>query len=133
MTLGPAEAFAALLLLIIAADGQLTAEESSHLDVTLSRMHLFHGYPRDFLPQTFTKLCTLLNEVGTESLLTAAIAALPRDLYDTTYAIALDLAYVDGSIHPAEQALLERLQTSLALPAATVTLLQEATAIRHKG
>ncbi|NJO19935.1 MAG: hypothetical protein HC838_07530 [Spirulinaceae cyanobacterium RM2_2_10] len=65
--------------------------------------------------------------------MTAAIAALPRDLYDTTYAIALDLAYVDGSIHPAEQALLERLQTSLALPAATVTLLQEATAIRHKG
>jgi len=133
IALEPAEAFAAIVVLIIAADGRLAPDELSLLDTTLSRMHLFRGYPPDFLHQTFAKLCDLLLAVGATALLEAALAALPRDLYDTTYAIALDLALADDAIDSEEQQILDRLQAATGLPQTTVDLLGQAMAIKHKG
>ncbi len=131
--LGPAEAFAAIVLFVVAADGQLMPDEIELLDSTLSRMHLFQGYPVDYLQQTFAKLCDLLRSAGSEVVLTMALQALPRDLYDTTYAIALDLAYADGEVSPDERDLLNCLQAATGLPVETVTLLEQAMAIKHKG
>ncbi len=133
IALSPPESFAAILLLIVAADGQLTASEASLLEATLGQMHLFRGYPADFLPQTVAKLCQTLRVQGQEALLMAALASLPRDLYDTTYAIALDLALVDADIGPEEQQILDRLQAATGLQTEVVELLQWAMTIKHKG
>jgi hypothetical protein len=47
--LGPAEAFAAIALIAVAADGYAADSEERLLMTTLSRMQLYRSYPADVL------------------------------------------------------------------------------------
>jgi len=57
VSLEPAEAFAAITLASIAADGYLTDDEIQIMIASLSRMHLFQNYPSEALRKMFDKLC----------------------------------------------------------------------------
>jgi uncharacterized tellurite resistance protein B-like protein len=133
ITLGPAEAFAAIMLIVVAADGYLSEEEVSLLNTVLGRMKLFRSYSVDVMRRMFDKLCNLLKREGSQALFNAAMATLPHDLYDTTFAIATDLVLADGDVSPEEEALLGSLCSAMELPNEVVQQIIQVMLIKNKG
>ncbi|HBR00049.1 MULTISPECIES: tellurite resistance TerB family protein [unclassified Roseofilum] len=133
LTLGPAEAFAAVMLLVVAADGYLADDEVRLLNTTLSRMRLFRSYSDDVMRRMFDSLCGTLRRDGGNVLFDAAIATLPHDLYDTTFAIATDLVLADGQVSDEEEDLLGSLCRALELPDTLVNQIIQVMMIKNKG
>ncbi len=133
VTLGPAEGFAAIMLLVVAADGYLADDEVRLLNTTLSRMKLFRSYSDDVMRRMFDNLCGTLRREGGKSLFDAAIATLPHDLYDTTFAIATDLVLADGQVTKEEEDLLSSLCRALDLPDPLVHQIIQVMMIKNKG
>jgi Tellurite resistance protein TerB len=133
ITLGPAEAFAAIVLIAIAADGYLSDEEINLLHTTLGRMQLFRSYSGEVMRRMFDKLSGILKRDGFEKLFDAAIATLPHDLYDTTFAIATDLVLADGQVTEEEEAILASLCKALELSEEMVQQVVNVMLIKNKG
>ena len=133
IALGPAEGFAAIMLLVVSADGYLADDEVRLLNVTLSRMKLFRSYSEDVMRRMFDNLCGILRREGGKILFDAAIATLPHDLYDTTFAIATDLVLADGEVTQEEEDLLGSLCRSLELEDNLVNQVIQVMIIKNKG
>lgn len=133
VTLGPAESFAAIMLLVVAADGYLADDEVRLLNTTLCRMRLFRSYSDDVMRRMFDSLCGTLRREGGGVLFEAAIATLPHDVYDTAFAIATDLVLVDGQVSPEEEDLLGSLCRALELDDTLVNKVIEVMMIKNKG
>ncbi|MBZ8180873.1 tellurite resistance TerB family protein [Oscillatoria salina] len=133
VTLGPAEAFLAIVLIVVAADGYLANDEITLLNTVLRRMQMYRSYSGDVMQRMFDKLSGILRREGSEVLFNAAIASLPHDLYDTTFAIATDLVLADGNVSKEEEALLGSLSRALSIPQATVDKIIEVMLIKNKG
>jgi len=133
VTLGPAEAFAAMMLLVVAADGYLADDEVRLLNTTLGRMRLFRSYSDDVMRRMFDSLGGTLKREGGGVLFNAALATLPHDLYDTTFAIATDLVLADGQVSKEEEDLLGSLCRALQLPQEQVDRIIEVMLIKNKG
>jgi tellurite resistance protein len=131
--LGPAEGFAALILLVVASDGYLADEEARLLNATFSRMQLFRSYSEDVMRRMLDNLCGMLRRDGEAVLFDAAIATLPHDLYDTVFAIATDLVLADGHASREEEELLTSLCRALELPEALVSQVIQVMMIKNKG
>jgi tellurite resistance protein len=131
--LGPAEAFAAIMLLVVASDGYLADDEVRLLNVTLSRMKLFRSYSEDVMRRMFDNLCNTLRREGFQSLLENALETLPHDLYDTVFAIATDLVLSDGQVSQEEEDLLSSLCRALNLSDAMVSQIIQVMLIKNKG
>jgi uncharacterized tellurite resistance protein B-like protein len=133
ITLGPAEAFAAIVLIVVAADGYLSDEEISLLNTVLGRMQLFRSYSAEVMRRMFDKLSGILKRDGFEKLFNAALQTLPHDLYDTTFAIATDLVLADGQVSEEEENLLGSLCRALEIPDDTVSQIINVMLIKNKG
>lgn len=131
--LGPAEAFAAVALVAIAADGYAADEELNMVGSVLMRMQLFRSYSADVIRRMFNKLVGILQRNGTEALLSAAIEALPHDLHATAFAIATDISLADGTISEEEQTFLSDLYNSLDISEDTATQIIEVMLIKNRG
>lgn len=133
VTLGPAEAFAAIMLLAIAADGYLADDEVRLLNTTLGRMRLFRSYSNDVMRRMFDNLCGTLKREGGGVLFNAALATLPHDLYETTFAVATDLVLADGQVSKEEEDLLGSLSSALQLAPEQVDRIIAVMLIKNKG
>jgi tellurite resistance protein len=131
--LGPAEAFAAITLATVAADGYLTDEEAHTMMATLNRMHLFRSYPSEVLRRMFDKLCSLIKRQGFDGFIKLAVSSLPHDLYETAFAVATDLALADGEVTKEEEDLLNYLWKALAIPDETAHNIVKVMMIKNKG
>jgi tellurite resistance protein len=133
VSLGPAEAFAAIALAAVAADGYLTDDEVHIMIASLSRMHLFRSYPSEVMKKMFDKLCGIIKRQGSDALIKTAISALPHDLYDTAFAVATDLILADGEVTKEEEDLLNYFWTALNIPDETAHCIVKAMIIKNKG
>ncbi|MGK7928687.1 MAG: tellurite resistance TerB family protein [Spirulina sp.] len=133
ITLGPADAFAAIMLLVVAADGYLADDEMRLLNTVLGRMRLFRSYSVDVLRKMFDTLSGTLRREGGTALFEAALATLPHDLYDTTFAIATDLVLSDGEVSKEEEELLGSLHRALNIPQDQVNQIIQVMVIKNKG
>ena len=133
ITLGPAEAFAGIMLLAIAADGYAATEELDLLYSTLSRMRMYRSYPNEVMRRMFDKLSGIVKRNGSDALFQAAIKVLPHDLYETIFAVATDLVLADGQVTPEEEAILQSLYKALQLDDALVNQIINVMIIKNKG
>src|SRR3712207_1859608 len=90
--LGPAEAFAAIALLAVAADGYVADTEVQSVMTSLSRMQLFRSYPGEVMRRMFDRLLSILQRQGEDILLATAITSLPYELRETAFAVTTDIA-----------------------------------------
>lgn len=133
VTLGPAEAFAGIALLVIASDGYIADNEVDLLSTLLRRMHLFRSYPAEVMSRMFDKLGGILRRQGPEALMSAAIQALPHDLYETAFAVATDLILSDGEVTQEEENLLTSLCNALEISEQTAGEIIRVMLIKNKG
>lgn len=133
VTLGPAEAFAAIALIAVAADGYINESESQALNMALSRMQLFRSYPNDVMKKMLDRLLMLLQRQGVQALFDAALVMLPDELKETVFAVTTDIALADGEVSQEEEQLLNDLYTALGLSEEVALKIIDVMLIKNKG
>ncbi len=129
----PAEAFAAITLACVTADGYIASEETEAVMTSLSRMELFRSYSDDVLTRLFDKLGGIVKRQGKDALLKTAIISLPHHLHDTAFAIAADLILADGEVAEEEEKLLHELYNYFELPTEIAKNIIDVMVIKNKG
>jgi tellurite resistance protein len=131
--LTPAEAFASVALVAIAADGYLSEQEGRDMTNMLSRMQLFRSFSGDVMHRMFDKLLGMLKQQGPGKLINLAKTCLPADLRETAFAIATDLVLSDGTVTSQEQAFLDDLYRILEIPGDTALQIVQVITIKNRG
>lgn len=127
------EAFSAVSLVSVAADGVITEEEARGLFVQLYRMKMFSGYNDNQMSSMFNKLINIIKKKGMDALVVMAKESLPEDMKATAFAVATDLALADGEIAEEEKMLLTKIQQSLGIPEDEAVKIIEVMLIKNKG
>lgn len=133
VALGPAESFAAIAYLAIAADGYAADTEIQGLMTSLYRMQLYRSYPGDVMRKMFDRIQNILQRQGSEALLNAAVASLPDDLRETLFAVTTDLILADGEVTQEEENLLNSLCSALRIPEQTAVKIIDVMLIKNRG
>lgn len=132
-TFSPAEAFAAITLSAVAADGYLSDEEAQGLSFVLSRMKMFKSYPNDVMRRMFDKLIGIQRRDGAMALFQAAQASLPHELRETAFAVATDLVLADGLVTQEEENFLNQLYQALEISGDTAMQIVQVMMIKNRG
>ena len=133
VALSPAEAFAGIALIAVAADGYLADAEAQVLSSTLRRMNLFRSFSGDVIRGMLDRLLRILQQQGIKLLFDAAIQSLPSDLYETIFAVVTDLVLADGAISSEEEQLLNDLYQALELSEEMAVKIIDVMLIKNRG
>lgn len=131
--LSPAEAFAAIALVAIAADGYLSDQEGRDMNMLLSRMQLFRSFSNEVMHRMLDKLLATLKRQGPSDLIDLAKRNLPQELRETAFAVATDLVLSDGTVTSQEQAFLDDLYRILEIPGDTALQIVQVMTIKNRG
>ena len=131
--LSPEEAFAAVALVAIAADGYLSDQEGRDMTNMLARMKLFQSYSGDVMHRMLDKLLTVLKLQGPSTLIDQAKAGLPSELRETAFAMATDLVLSDGTVTSQEKDFLDDLYRILEIPGDTALQIVQVMTIKNRG
>ncbi|HEY9617086.1 MAG TPA: tellurite resistance TerB family protein [Microcoleaceae cyanobacterium] len=131
--MSPAEAYAAITLAAIAADGYLSDEEVDGFLTTLNRMQLFKSYPADVMRRMIDQLFGILKRDGVSVLFNRAKASLPYELQESAFAVATDLVLADGVVTEQERDFLNQLYSALNIPDETAMKIVEVMMIKNRG
>jgi tellurite resistance protein len=115
--LTPVEGLFAIALIVVYADGEMSAKE-----LELFRGILASGAVKGYSQADFRivsgKIDTIWDLQGTGALLNAAIEALPTDMREDAYTVAVAFAIADGRVTKEESEYLEKLARALEIPEA---------------
>jgi tellurite resistance protein len=104
------------MVLVSAADTDMTDSELQIIGDTVNHLPVFRGYDRKRLTKDLKECAVLLGkEDGLEEALKEIKAALPAKLRETAYVIACDIAAADGEASQEELRLLELLRHRLGI------------------
>jgi DnaJ-domain-containing protein 1 len=133
IALSPPEAFAAILVIAMAADGYATDEEVRTLRDSLFRMQLFKRFDEEHMARMIDKLLGIMQRQGPDVLFQGAKEALPEELRETAYAVSADMTLTDGTLDDSERDFLHELAEALQISAQTADLLVRAMTIKNRG
>jgi len=131
--LDAAEAFAAIALIAVAADDIITTSESQALTTLFTRMELFSKYSEDGLREMTDKLLGIIKNKDIKPLFDAAVAAVPKDLKETLFAVTTDLVLSDGDLAEEEEQLLNELYSALKISSEMAEKIIDVISIKNKG
>ena len=113
-----------VMVLVSAADRDMTDRELRAIGDIVSRLPIFRDYDEDRLPRDAAACAEVLAaEDGLDTALAMVREALPEKLRETGYALACDVAAADGRIGQEESRILEIIRHALEverLPAAAI-------------
>ncbi|MEB3168934.1 MAG: tellurite resistance TerB family protein [Cyanobium sp.] len=112
----PSEAFAAVALVAVGCDDNLSREEARALRHQLEGRHPYRELSDEAMGQLFDGLLARLREQGWRPLLSAAVAVLSPAQQETALAVAAHLVLSDRQLGEEEQQLLEELVSLISLP-----------------
>ena len=131
--LEPAEAFAAIALIAVAADGIITESEKQGFSKIFSRMELFSNYSDEGKREILDRLLGMIKNKEIKALFDAAVIKLPQELKETVFAISTDLVLADGDLAEEEEQLLNELYNALEISEAVATKIIDVMMIKNKG
>jgi tellurite resistance protein len=114
--LSPHSALIHLMVLVSASDSDMTDTELESIGQAVRQLPVFATFDEAMLPATAEICANLLAEDnGLETVLALVADLLPDELADTAYALACQIAVIDGSLSPEELRVLELVRQSLHL------------------
>ena len=113
MSLSAQDALIHLMVAMASSDTSISVDEINRIDALIRRMPVFAGYDRGQLESVANQCVDAINAAGIEQALDTAIAALPKRLQDTAYALAVEVAVVDLRLPQEELRLLEMMRDRL--------------------
>ena len=111
-----AEAFAAIALAAVAADGKIRLDESSALRKVLEHRRPFREMSEQAMGNLAIKLMKSLESYGVRGLMDRALLKLSPDMQESALAVAAHLVYSDRWVKPQETEFLNYLVDQVQLP-----------------
>lgn len=127
------EAFAAIMLATVAADGHISDEESDGFYAVINRMKLFKVQSVAEHKVMMDKLLGLLKRNDAIFLLSKGAEFLPVELRETAFVVAGDFVFADGSVEAEEMAVIEKLQATLGIADQQALKILEVLEIKNRG
>ncbi len=113
-TISPHTALIYTMVLVSAADRNMTDAEMRMIGQVVRTLPIFQGYKEDALPRAAADCAEMLGaEEGLDTVLAVIVEALPVRLRETAYALACEVAAADVELQPEEIRLLEMLRHRL--------------------
>jgi tellurite resistance protein len=129
----PHEALIYIMITMSAVDRQISDHELERISQIVRQMPVFMGYDIEDLAKTAEKCGELLcHEEGLQELLEQVEAALPRKLYETAYAVAVEIADADLRVPDEEIRFLELLRDALHLDKLITAAIERSARARHQ-
>ena len=133
MTLSAQDALVYLMIVAASSDAAMTDQELKRIDTLVGRLPVFEGYDRAGVPKIANQCVDLINgSAGLDGVLDIAIAALPKRLEDTAYALCVEVAAVDLQLEQEELRLLEMIRDKLSLDRLVTAAIETAARARHR-
>ena len=123
--LSPQQALLQIMLTVAAVDEPPKDAELEHIERLINSLPVFANLERSAIPIALEQFATLMeNNEGLETMLTLAAQALPKGLYETAYALAVEMTAADMQVQPEEIRFLTLLRDTLQLDKLTVAALE---------
>lgn len=127
------DALVYIMVTTSAADTSMTDAELASISNVVSRLPVFQGFDSTRLPKIASDCYELLAfEDGLERILDLAHEALPEKLYDTAYALAVEIAAADLHVEQEELEFLQMLRDLWALDELTVAAIERSARVRFR-
>ncbi|MEF2551662.1 tellurite resistance TerB family protein [Aurantimonas sp. A2-1-M11] len=131
--LGPREALVHLMVSMAAADGAISDHELRELGAILDTLPVFEGFDRTRLSAISERCSRILEqEDGLETIIDNLKSALPEKLYETAYALAIEVAASDVHASQPELRFLEILRDALELDRLTAGAIEHSARVRYR-
>ncbi|MEM9723847.1 MAG: tellurite resistance TerB family protein [Pseudomonadota bacterium] len=130
--LSPQDALIATMILMSAADRNMSDKELREISATVDLLPVFEGYDRAQIGRVAEAVTQLLDdEDGLATLLGLIDQATPEPLRETVYAIACDIAAADGEVLLEEARLLEMIRHALKVERLAAAAIERGSRARH--
>ena len=122
-----------LMILAASSDSSMTEKELVRIQALIGRRPVFEGFDGNRFAAVANGCADKLNGAGgLDQVMDDAIAALPRKLQDTAYAVAVEITSVDLHLEQEELRFLELLRDKLDLDRLTTAAIETAARARHR-
>ena len=129
----PQEALIYLMVIMSASDRDMGDQELARIGAIVRTLPVFKGFDQAQTLAVAQQCQQLLQkEAGLGGVLTLIRAALPDQIRETAYALAVDVAAADLSVGAEETRLLDIVKERFALDPLAVAAIERAAAIRHR-
>jgi len=131
MSLNLHTALISTMVLVSAADGDMTDREFNTIGEIVRTLPIFSDYNEEHLPADAESSMKLLQETeGLDKMAAKIKAVLPKKCYDMAYALACDIAVCDGQLSQEELRLLEILRHGFDVDRLTAAAIEKGAAAR---
>ena len=127
------EALIYAMVTMSAVDRIISDGELSKIGAIVNHLPVFKGFDVGHLVSTAEECGNMLSEDdGLDTVLGSIADALPKKLYETAYALAVEVAAVDRSVGNEEIRFLELLRDKLDLDKLTIAAIERGARARHQ-
>ncbi len=127
------DALVYIMVTTSAADMRMTDAELASISNLVARLPVFYGFDAARLPRLASDCYKLLSdEDGLEKILDLAHDALPERLYETAYALAVEVAAADLHVEQEELEFLQMLRDRWTLDDLTVAAIERSARLRYR-
>jgi tellurite resistance protein len=129
----PQDALIYLMVVVSAADRLMTDREMARMGTVVRSLPVFEGFD----PERFVEVARQCREIvqaenGLDAVMQIVREAVPEPLYDTAYAIAVEVAAADLHVEPEVLRILQILRNRLRLDPLIVAAIERASRARHR-
>ncbi|NDW05027.1 tellurite resistance TerB family protein [Jiella pacifica] len=131
--MNPQDALVHLMIAVAAADGQISGIERREFTVLLATLPVFEGFDGSRLAEIAHDCGDLLDEDdGIDRIIANVRAAVPKTLYETAYALAVEVVSADVEASQPELRLLEMLRDAFELDRLTAGAIEHSARVRYR-
>jgi len=131
-SLTPQEAFAGILLVTVAGDGEASSEQTAAFVAVSNRIQLLKHQTTAEFNAMMEKLFGILDRQGPDALLERSSAVLPPELRETAFAVAVDL-FADHAVEAKKRKMVTALQQRLGVASDLAVKIVEVLSIKNRG
>lgn len=133
MTTTAHDALIHLMLVAASSDSTMTERELLRIQGLIDRLPVFEGFDKTRLGDVANDCADMLNGPdGLDTVIDTALAALPKKLEETAYALAVEVTAVDLQLEQEELRFLEMLRDRLSIDRLTTAAIEVAARARHR-
>jgi tellurite resistance protein len=130
--LSPQEALVYIMLLVSAADRDMTDAEFIRIGTMVHNLPVFRDFDDEWLIPIAERCAQELDrDDGLDHVLAMSVAALPERRYETAYALSLEVAAADLQVQVEEMRILEMIRDGLDLDRLNATAIERGVRARH--
>jgi len=132
MALSTQNALVYIMVIVSAADRAMADAEFKKIGSIVRNFPIFDGFDEAELPEIANQCAELLASRGLAGVLDEAVQAVPPELVDTVYAVAIEVAAADLDVPDEETRVLEVIRDRFGVPALTVAAIEASARARHR-